>query len=431
MAPRSPRPPVRRAIKPPSTPEPAAAAVVEPAAITESNGNPLDATTAPHTVGPEVYWPTPPPPAPWAGWPVEWATPSWWGSVMSQVYAMTDTVFAALDLNSSVMASMPAYRTDAMGDPLPDLEWQRNPDPDIYASWYEYAKQLFWHYQAGEAFVLCTARYATGWPARFHCVEPWSVEVDWHRGLRRYVIDNRAVPEGDLLHIRYASNPAPGDPRGHGALEAGRQRLLTAAVLQRYASTLAAQGGVPTFAITHPDELTARQITDLQQQWYASRVAALGLPAVLSGGITLETLQIDPQSMMLVELLQLTEQRLAVLLGVPPVLLSLPAGQGSLVYQNVASIYDFHWRAYLKPRAEAVMQALSLWALPRGQAVELNRDEYVRGDLGQRAAAYATLHGIADPDGTVGITAAEVRVAERFGAMAPAASVVPVLGGPE
>ena len=54
-------------------------------------------------------------------------------------------------------------------------DWLTNPDPDVYTSWEEFAKQLFWDYQLGEAFVLATARYATGWPARFHVVPPWYV----------------------------------------------------------------------------------------------------------------------------------------------------------------------------------------------------------------------------------------------------------------
>ena len=59
----------------------------------------------------------------------------------------------------------------------------RNPNPDVYTSWQEFAKQAFWDYQAaGEIFILATARYATDYPARFHVVPPWAVEVDSGRG---------------------------------------------------------------------------------------------------------------------------------------------------------------------------------------------------------------------------------------------------------
>lgn len=54
------------------------------------------------------------------------------------------------------------------------------------------------------------------------------------------------------------------------------------------------------------------------------------------------------------------------------------------------------------------MTALSNWALPRGSSVELNRDEYSRPALPERANAYATLAGIG------AITAEEIRAMERL-----------------
>jgi hypothetical protein len=54
------------------------------------------------------------------------------------------------------------------------------------------------------------------------------------------------------------------------------------------------------------------------------------------------------------------------------------------------------------------MSALSGWVLPRGQSVELNRDEYTRPPLRERAEAYGKLVEIGALDGQ------EVRTMERF-----------------
>lgn len=62
-----------------------------------------------------------------------------------------------------------------------------------------------------------------------------------------------------------------------------------------------------------------------------------------------------------------------------------------MTYSNVSSLFDFHDRASLRPKSAAVMSALSNWALPRGQAIEVNRDEYTRPDLLQRTQAYQML----------------------------------------
>jgi phage portal protein BeeE len=107
------------------------------------------------------------------------------------------------------------------------------------------------------------------------------------------------------------------------------------------------------------------------------------------------------------ELSQFNEARIAELLGVPAPLVGLPTGD-SLTYSNITSLFDFHDRASLRPKATDVMSALSFWALPRGQAAELNRDEYTRPSFETRADAWTKLT-------TAGIVKVnEVRAAERL-----------------
>jgi len=373
----------------------------------------------------------------WAGWPVGWATPEWWSGTWDRFMSQVDTVFACIDLNSSVLSTMPVYLA-RRGNIFPPLPWMENPAPGIYASWEEFAKQLFWSYHLGETFVFCLAREAEdparapnfdplvstaphplGWPTRFVVLAPWEVDVQWEDGVGRTyraAATGEPIDSRDILHIRYASWMS--DPRGHGPLEAGRARLVAAETLSRYSTDLAARGGIPWAVITHPERLRAEQATALQQQWLNARMSAMGLPAILSGGITLETLQVNPTDMALTDMLTFNESRIAVLLGVPPFLVGLPSGGDSLTYSNVTSLFDFHWRASLRPKAQPVMSALSGWATFPGSRVELNRDEYVRPALGERAQAYAVLHGIvegtADGGEVRAMTVAEIRERERF-----------------
>lgn len=358
--------------------------LVEKRAAEVPNGN-VPPDSDPGTVGPPTAVPGDPhgvyiKPSAWSGWPDEWATPLWGGSAMEY---LVDTAWCCLDINASVVASMPAYLVGASAST--QASWMTNPDPDLYTGWTEFSKQLMWDFQMGEAFVLATARYdnGNGWPARFHVVPPWMVSAEIKAdGLRHYKIGNHD-PGPDLLHLRYKSTT--GDARGHGALEAGRSRLVAAAVLQRYAATLAQGGGVPTFVITHPEELDATQAKDLQQAWWESRIASLGLPAVFSGGIDIKTLSFSPKDMMLLELAQWNETRIAVLLGVPPAIVALPSNSDSLTYSTALSAREQHWQIGLKPKVAPVMEALSGWLLPRGVAVELNRDEYLRPGPLERA----------------------------------------------
>jgi HK97 family phage portal protein len=395
------------------------------------NGND-PASVPPATVGPPAVTPgdphgvtvsepappsTPrlPPPRvqPWSGWPAEWSTPNWGGSSMA---SLTDTAWACIDLNSSVLATMPPYLVDAA--PSLSADWLTNPDPDLYTSWEEFTKQLFWDYQAvGEAFVLPTAFYATGWPARFHVVPPWLVQISLENGRRTYMIGALDVTD-ELLHIRYQSTVW--DLHGHGPLEAGAGRLVAAQVLAQYATSLAANGGVPPSVLEHPEELSADQSELLKAQWVAARQSSIGEPAVLSGGLTWKPTQVNPSDMALLDLSQFNESRIAVMLGVPPFLVGLPSGGDSMTYANVSSIFDYHWRAGLRPKAQTVMSALSGWLLPRGTRVEVNRDEYVQPGPLERAQTAQILNGIVDPaTNQPALSVAEIREAERLDDTSP------------
>lgn len=354
----------------------------------------------------------------WDGWPAEWARPLLNGA--SRVSELADTAWAGIDLNASILATMPPYLV-RRNEVLPSRTWMGNPDPDLYTSWSEFAKQLFWDYHLGEVFILPTAYDADNWPARFHVVRPWLINVEMSSGRRRYTIGNLDVTD-EILHIRYQSTTD--DAHGHGPLEAGAARVVAAEVLGRYATQLARGGGVPYYVLTHPEQLTAEQSTELLEQWWQSRTRNLGLPAVMSGGVDIKQLQLSPKDMALLDLAQFNEGRIAVMLGVPPFLLGLPSGGDSMTYSNVSTLFDYHWRAGLRPKAAQVMAALSEWLLPRGTSIELNRDEYVRPGLAERASAYAVLHGIVDADGTAAISAGEVREAERFTGDASATSNV-------
>jgi HK97 family phage portal protein len=352
-----------------------------------------------------------PSPQAWAGWPAGWDIQ--WGGASTQ--KLTDTAWACLDLNSSVMSSMPPYLIGAA--PSLNADWLTNPDPDVYTSWEEFAKQLFWDFQLGEAFVLPTAFYATGWPARFHVVPPWFVNVSLNAGRRAYMIGGADVTDR-ILHIRYQSTTW--DLHGHGPLEAGAGRLVAAQILAQYATSLAANGGVPPSILEYPaeaGELTPEQTQLLKSQWVAARQSSIGEPAVLSGGVTWKPTQVNPSDMALLDLSQWNESRIAVMLGVPPFLVGLPSGGDSMTYANVSAIFDYHWRAGLRPKAQTVMSALSGWLLPRGTRVEVNRDEYVQPGPLERAQTAQILNSLVDPaTGQPALTVEEIREQERLDA---------------
>jgi HK97 family phage portal protein len=403
-----------RAIRPPDdiTPNANDPASVPPATV----GPPAAVPGDPHGAviageDPPAWVPPRISPSAWSGWPADWGT-SWTGS---QLQSLTDTAWMCVDLNASVLSEMPPYLVDAA--PSLSADWLGNPDPDLYTGWEEFIKQYAWDYQLGEAFVLATARYATGWPARFHVVPPWTVNVEMDAGRRRYSIGRVDVTD-DLLHVRYQSTTA--DAHGHGPLEAGAGRLVAAGLLARYATGIVTNGGIPSSVIMMSETASPAQAEQVKEQWIQARLATPGAPAVLAGGLEWKPTQLDPSQMALVDLSRWNEARIAYMLGVPGPLVGLPGSGDSLTYNTVLMIFLQHWRAGLKPKAQTLMSALSGWALPRGTRVELNRDSYIEPEPLQRAQTAQILHAIVDPvTGQQALTVDEIRAAERLDDSSP------------
>lgn len=387
--------------------------------ITPNENGPLDYSPGdPHGVEVESYEGEArslsfPLPTPWSGYPSEWSTPNW-GSSANGLNQLIDTAWACIDLNSSVLSAMPVYRTQS-GQIVSPMSWMTNPDPDIYSSWQEFCKQLFWDYHLGEAFVLPWATRADGFPSKFRVIPPWLVNVELRGGRREYTFGREDVTDS-ILHIRYQSTTF--DARGHGPLEVAGARMVTIGLLQRYAKTLVESGGTPHYWIGVEDRLNMKQASDLQAQWVATRARSIGEPAILSGGSKLnQTQAMNAKDMALLELDQFNEARIAVLLGVPPYLMALPSGGDSLTYTTTSQLTDHHDRSSLRTKAVAAMSALSGWALPRGQCVELNRDEYTRPGFKERAEAYKIMVEIG------AMTGPEVRAMERLNGAPSAASL--------
>jgi HK97 family phage portal protein len=345
-------------------------------------------------------------PTPWDGWPTGWATT--WQQPLSQG-KLIDIAWACMDLNSSVLASMPVYRLQN-GRIVSPVQWMLNPDPMVYTSWQEFAKQLFWDFQLGEAFILPINRYSDGYPQSFRVVPPWLVQVDMGPSGRLYRLggtNGRDVTD-DILHIRYSSTTA--EPRGRGPLDVAGARLTAIGLLERYANRIAETGGVPQYWIGVDRVFRNKQeATDLLDQWVETRTKYAGQPAILGSGAKLnQASTMSARDMALMELSQFNESRIAVLLGVPPFLVGLAGATGSLTYSNISDLFDFHDRSSLRPKAHAAMEALSQWAFPSTTSVEINRDDYTRLPFDKRMAAYqiAIQMGI--------LTADEVRVMERY-----------------
>jgi HK97 family phage portal protein len=364
-----------------------------------------------------------PMPSSWDGLPENWGT-AW--QVNQGINKLVDIAWACLDLNSNIVSSMPVYQLRG-SQIIPPEQWMLNPDPETYTSWEEFAKQLFWDFQMGEAFVLPMATGYDGYPSRFRVIPPWMMKVDIKKGRRVYQLGTIDCTE-EILHIRYKSTIE--NPRGQGPLEVAGARQTMIRLLQRYVENVVQTGGVPQYWIGVDRKLQKGEAADLLETWIETRSKNVGQPAILGSNATLnQAKSMSAHDMALTELTQMSESRIAVLLGVPPFLVGLAGAaagaSGSLTYSNVTDLFDFHDRSSLRPKSKTVMSAISQKFLPSTRTAELNRDDYTRLPFDKRMAAYA----IAIENGI--LTAEEIRIMERYYGETNSSAPLGLTGGNE
>jgi HK97 family phage portal protein len=349
---------------------------------------------------------------PWQGWPGDWQPPLWNGMTSGLFGQYVSTVYTCVDLNSRQLASFPVYRMRGI-EHMPDLPWMTNPAPEVYADWVDFMKQLANTLQLrGEAIVYALARYADNTVARMIVLSPDLVNIEWANGEVVYELGSKRLASADICHIKYQT--WPGALRGITPIQWIGRNLVSAEAMERYQADLATNGGVPWGVLTSPGNLTAEQADTNRQRWIEASSRRGTAPVMLGGGLTLETLTLSPEDMSLLALRVFDEQRICAAFGVPPYLVGLPQAEG-LTYANASSLFDYHWRATLRPKAQTIAACLSHWALPAGQRIEFNRDEYTRPDFGERVQAYSVLFNVHDPEtGERGITIEEIRQAERL-----------------
>ena len=214
---------------------------------------------------------------------------------------------------------------------------------------------------------------------------PWMVNVEMDGGLPPLHDRQRR------RHRRHAAHPLPVDGRRRPRPRAARGRPAQAdrrrGVRPATRPSFAAGGGIPTSVLEHPDELTAEQARD------AAGAVGAG-PDVVDRRARRPVRRRDvagrrrstrrtwrwSSCRQLTRVADRGAARRAAVPGRPPVRRRLD----DLRERHVASSTTTGAPACGR-KAQTVMAALSGWLLPRGTAVEVNRDAYVQPEPLERA----------------------------------------------
>ena len=286
------------------------------------------------------------------------------------------TAARCLQLVCQQIAAMPLRFKGTSDQPL----WVSNPDPvwfpngigdaNFAAVWSMYA----W----GDAFLLVTGRYETGYPRTWTVLDPSrvSVNADARGAGRTYRVGDLDLDPDDVLQISRDPN---GQLRGTSALQAYSSNLQSAYAAETFARDFYLAGGVPWAVLQSARRLSADDAATLQAQWTARAGLRGGAPAVIPPDITFTSFAFNPKDLLLLESREWDAKQLAAAYGVPAFMVNLEQA-GGLNYSNPEMLFDTWWRTELYPAARRIDAALSHW-LPRGSWVEFDPKVLLRPDL--------------------------------------------------
>jgi phage portal protein, HK97 family len=247
--------------------------------------------------------------------------------------------------------------------------------------WAAAVVSLLWY---GEAFLYVPVRDAAGAPkAPLWLLHPscMSISMDnWGWQANGVPLD-----ASELIVVRGMTRP--GSRRGIGVMQAHMADLMLAGAMRAFASNTLRRG-VPNgyLQVTAPD-VTEDAATALKAKWMEAHGGLMKSIAVLNATTNFTPLQLDPQALQLVEMRRYSLLDVALMFGVPPYMLGLPAD--SSTYANVESRMIEFGQFTLHPwvrRLESVLDA----ELPRGTSLRINLDALLRADTATRYAAHAT-----------------------------------------
>jgi hypothetical protein len=308
------------------------------------------------------------------------ATDAFAVGVSRSVAMSIPTISRARDLLASLVASLPIrrYGVQWTGEnmtelPLPPEAWQLAPDPSstrahVMAWTFD---DLFMH---GRAVWHVSARYASGYPARFQWL-PWTeLSVDcplWAGnapigGITSVAFQGQELPVRDVILF---SSPV------QGLLETGYRSIVTAQRLDAAASRFAVSE-VPSGWLkqTGGEPLSLDELAELAAGWQDAR--RTNTVAALNEYVEWHESTMDPSRLQLIEARQYQALELARLCNVPAFLVGAPSGSG-MTYLNAQDASAQAIRYGALPYIEAIEQTLSSEAVtPRGQLVRLDRSAW-------------------------------------------------------
>lgn len=285
--------------------------------------------------------------------------------------------------DTTAMMQLVGLRGTERLDPSPPILRRPNPSEPYRRTLERIVHGMTRH---GRSWLYVDAIGSNGFPIAAHYVDDSRVQARLNANgmIVHATVDHDEVDVSRLVHIPMRQDQ---DPLGDSPLYLIRAALEQLAEVYRYGASYYTTANVPPYAVKHPGRLTASQAQDLSDQWLAAR--AERRPAVLSGGLELETFQMPSASdSLLLDAVGYLDATVARVLLIPPSLLNVESA-GSLTYSTVQGEFSRWLTVGLYPMFLSRIEAAFTELLPRGITARFDTSNLTRMDFAGRIDAYA------------------------------------------
>ena len=264
-------------------------------------------------------------------------------------YGKNEVVYACIQEISSSLAEAPIESQDQDGMPVPTdgtIDLIRRPNP--FMSEYEFWETTVNHlYLAGNAYWL---KVKTGrgevkelWPLRPDRIR---IVPDKDKFIKTYLYNldgkNYPIKTEDVVHFKF---PNPSDQiMGMSPLRPALRQISTDNDATDFSKVMLQNGGVPSGILKIPEPLSREARQRIKSQWKQSYGgSSRGEIAVLEGDTSFEQISMDMQSLAFADLRGISESRICMVFGVPPIVIGAKVGLDKASYANYKEARESFW----------------------------------------------------------------------------------------
>lgn len=263
-------------------------------------------------------------------------------SLVTEGYSKSELVFACIGLVADAVASATLRVVDGEGEELPDHPLRKLIEEPCRGL--KYDEPDFWELSTIMLHIAGVAYWEKERAERGNVVALWPLRPDLvkvvpgARGISHYLVgpNDEVVPEADMLRFAFHNPLSPFEPLS--PLVVAARQVNVDLDLQAYVKLLFQNNAVPLGVLTTEQYLAQPEADSLAEQWEKrhggdrrGRIAVLGKGAKYqSVGAQLSDLDMNGVS-------QLSESRICMAFGVPPILVGAMAGLEQSTYSNFES----------------------------------------------------------------------------------------------